>query len=163
MDIDLYLWVRFTHIASLMVFFVAHGASAAVAFRLRRERDLARVRALLELSASSVGLTMSVSLLVAFATGIWLGFLGGFWDRGWIWASLALFIAVAGLMTPIAAIRLSRMRAAAGIARGKAGEIPPADPAELERLLAGWSPMPVAILGFGAIAVITWLMVAKPF
>jgi hypothetical protein len=32
------------------------------------------------------------------------------------------------------------IRDGAGLARGKAGEIPPADPVELEHLLAGYLP-----------------------
>ena len=106
---------------------------------------------------------MSLSFIVALGTGVWLGFLGGWWNRGWIWASLAILILVALLMTPMAAMPLNKIRQAAGIARGKADEIPPANEAELLRLLEAWNPYPIAALGIGALLVITWLMFFKPF
>jgi predicted integral membrane protein DUF2269 len=160
---DGYRWLVFVHVASVLVFFLAHGAAAAVVFRLRRERDLARVRALLELSSSSVGATMSAALLVALVTGVWAGFAGNWWGHAWIWVSIGVLVVVAGLMTPLGGLRLKRIRAAAGLARGKAGEIPPADPVELERLLAGYSPIPVAVIGFSGLLILTWLMILKPF
>jgi uncharacterized membrane protein len=160
---DGYRWLVFAHVASVLVFFLAHGAAAAVAFRLRRERDLARVRALLELSSSSVGATMSIALLVALVTGVWAGFAGNWWGQAWIWVSIAVLVIVAGLMTPLGALRLKRIREAAGLARGKAGEIPPADPAELEQLLAGYTPIQIAVIGFSGLLILTWLMIVKPF
>ena len=160
---DLYPWLLVIHVASLFIFFVAHGAAASVAFRLRREREPERVRALLELSRVSVGAVMSAAFLLGLAAGIWLTFLGNFWGRGWVWASLAIFIGVAILMTPIASLPLARIRTAAGIGRPKDGVVPPGDDAELQRLLERWNPFPVAALGVTAIAVITWLMFFKPF
>ena len=160
---QLYPWLVVIHVAAILAFFFAHGAAASVALRLRQERDLARVRTLLELSRSSVGAAMAASFLITLASGVWLGFLGGWWNRGWIWVSLGILILVAVLMTPMAAIPLNRLRQAACIARGKAGEIPPANEAELARLLEAWNPVPVAALGIGALVVITWLMYFKPF
>ncbi len=160
---DPYRWLVFVHVASVLVFFLAHGTAAVVAFRLRNERDLARVRALLELSSSSVGATMSVALLVALVTGVWAGFAGNWWGHAWIWISIGVLVVVAGLMTPVGGLRLKRIREAAGLARGKAGEIPPAHPAELERLLADYSPIPVAVIGFSGLLILTWLMIIKPF
>lgn len=76
---------------------MAHGVSASVAFALRRERHPERVWALLELSANSYGL-MYISLLVILVSGVIVTFLGGFWNRGWIWASLILLIAISAAM-----------------------------------------------------------------
>ena len=160
---ELYPWVLVVHVASMAIFFVSHGAAAAVAFRLRRERDPARVRTLLELSSSAVGVTMTVSLLIGFAAGIWLGFLGNWWGRGWIWAAGAILIAVALLMTPMAAMPLRRLRAAAGVVPHKGADSPAADDAELERLLSRWNPWPTAAVGAGAIVALVWLMFFKPF
>ena len=47
---DLYSWIVFLHVVGVLLFFIAHGTSMAVGFRLERERDPARVRALLELT-----------------------------------------------------------------------------------------------------------------
>ncbi len=48
-----YRWIVFVHVGAALVFMLAHGASASVAFRLRRERDVARLSALLDLSGAS--------------------------------------------------------------------------------------------------------------
>ena len=39
-------WLIFLHVLSAITFFLAHGASAAMAFRVRKETDFARIRAL---------------------------------------------------------------------------------------------------------------------
>ena len=51
----MYPWLVFVHLLGLFGFLLAHGASSSAAFALRRERNLERVRALLELSANSYG------------------------------------------------------------------------------------------------------------
>lgn len=160
---DGYRWLVFVHIASVLTFFLAHGVAASVALRLRKERDPARVRALLEVSSAGVGATMGLALLVAIASGVWAGFAGDFWGYGWIWASLVLLVVVGGLMTPMGTLPLGRIRAAAGIARGKAADVPVADPVELERLTASYNPIPIAALGITGLLLITWLMMFKPF
>ena len=71
----MYPWIALVHVIGGFGFFLAHGASAAVAFRLRKERDLERVRALLDLSSSTIS-ALYISLLVLLAAGIWAGFLG---------------------------------------------------------------------------------------
>ena len=42
-----YPWIVFIHVLGVLVFFIAHGTSMVVGFRLKGERDPARVRALL--------------------------------------------------------------------------------------------------------------------
>jgi uncharacterized membrane protein len=166
---DVYPWVVLVHVISVILFFVAHGTSMAVAFRLRRERDPARVRALLDLSSWTLGVPAIIAVLIGLLTGILAGFLGGWWGAGWIWTSLVIFVVVGGLMTPLVAARLNRMRAAAGtvaqpaFAARKGAEVPAGDPAELDRLLDEWNPIPAAAMGFGALLVILWLMLLKPF
>lgn len=160
---DFYPWVVFVHAASILLFFIAHGASMAVAFRLKQETDPARVRALLDVSRMSIGLFPSVAVIVGFLTGILAGFMGGWWGTLWIWISLVLLVVVAIAMTPLVAVRLNAMRTAAGIAL-KANEAPPAeDPDELRRLIDAWQPMPIAIGGLAAFLVILYLMLLKPF
>ena len=72
-------------------FLLAHGSSVEVAFKLRREREIERVCALLDISASLASVAY-VSLLVMFAAGITLGILGDWWRQRWIWAALGLLI-----------------------------------------------------------------------
>jgi uncharacterized membrane protein len=163
--LDLYGWVVFVHAATILLFFIAHGTSMAVAFALTREREPARVRALLDLSRFSLGVPAIASVVIGLLTGIVAAFMGGLWGEAWVWISLVLFVAIGGLMTPLASLRLQPMRTAAGMASSgpKPVAAQPEDPAELARLLDAWNPLPIALVGLGGFLVILWLMLAKPF
>ena len=89
----MYRIIVFLHILGAMGFLLAHGASASVAFRLRREKEIERIKALLDVSGTAV-LMMWISLLVLAVAGIVLGFMGRWWSRGWIWTSIGLFLAI---------------------------------------------------------------------
>ncbi len=89
----LYKPLLFIHIFFGFLYMLSHGASATVAYRLRHESGLERVRALLDLSRSSFTL-MYLALLAMLLGGIALGFLGHFWSSGWIWASLVLLVVI---------------------------------------------------------------------
>ncbi|HET7677392.1 MAG TPA: hypothetical protein VFK38_06025 [Candidatus Limnocylindrales bacterium] len=157
--------MAFVHVLSVLIFLLMHGVSAAVAWRLRSERDRTRIRTLLELSGSFVDKGLAV-FTVAFFSGILAGIFGGYWTSGrlWIWASLVLVIVVGGLMTPFGRLHLNAIRTAVGLPVGK--DPPPATEAsdeELARLLASPKPLLVITLGISGVVVLTWLMMAKPF
>ena len=162
--LDVYRAVVFVHAATILLFFIAHGTSMAVAFKLKRETDPSRVRALLELSRFSLGAPAIAFVVLGLITGIAAGFLGGWWGSWWIWISLVLFVVVAGLMTPLATSRLARVGAAAGMPqRSGSDTVAAEDPAELRRLLDAWNPLPIAALGMTSFLVILYLMLVKPF
>jgi uncharacterized membrane protein len=104
------------------------------------------------------------ALLVA---GIWLGFLGSYWGRLWIWVSLILLIGVGIAMTPLAAGPMRRVRKALGMQMGKPMEGEPAPmplaDAEVAGARAALKPELTAVIGVAALVVIIWMMVAKPF
>lgn len=60
-----------------------------------------------------------VAIPVLLVAGIWLGFLGSYWGRLWIWVSLILLIGVGIAMTPLAAGPMRRVRKALGMQMGK--------------------------------------------
>ena len=62
---------------------MAHGTSAAMAFRVRRETDFACIRAMLDLSLSTM-IIMAVSFLIMGLTGLILPFLIHIWNKGYI-------------------------------------------------------------------------------
>ena len=163
---DAYPLVVFIHAACVLLFFIAHGTSMAVAFALKRETDPARVAALLELSRRSLGPPVQVVVLVGLVAGVVAGFMGQWWGQLWIWISIGLFVVISGAMTPLVAFRLNPIRAAAGLpvgaGRGKA-PAQPADPEELRRQLATWNPVPVAVIGLAGFLAILYLMLVKPF
>jgi hypothetical protein len=162
---DLRLTLVFLHVAFVLLFVLVHGASAAVAFRLRSERDPARVAALLDASRIAVNSWVTIVALVGFVvTGIWLGFIGGYWDKWWLWLSIATLVVIIGGMTPMAALKLRRARVAYGLETGRGKEPPaPADLALAEQELASWNPVPIAALGGIGLLFVLYLMVVKPF
>ena len=161
---DLYPWIVFVHAACVLLFFIAHGTSMAVAFRVKRENDPNRLRALLDLSRASLGAATGVVVTLGVVAGIVAGFMGEYWRQLWIWLSLGLFIVVAGAMTPMVTFPLNAIRAAAGQPNRRTPNVAPAENLEeLRRLQAAWNPVPIGIAGIVAFLVILYLMLIKPF
>ena len=112
-------------------------------------------------------MAMYVSLLLILLSGIVLGFVGMWWGRGWIWLSLVLLIVEIFAMAMLAAPPLSELRKAAGLPYFERGKPLPAVPAagndEISLRIAAIQPFRIVAIGLGGLAVIIWLMMAKPF
>ena len=168
MDLTPYLsWIVLIHIVAAFVFVLSHGVSAFVAFRIRSERDPARIAALLDLSGYTLGV-MYTSLTLVFVAGILAAIVGGYFNgRLWPWAAIVVLVVVAGAMYPLATEHYARVRRAVGLrAQGdKAGDPPPVplDAAGLAALLDNRRPELIAAVGGVGLLVILWLMVLKPF
>ncbi len=159
----MYQWMVFLHVLAALIFFMAHGASAIMALRLSREQNPDRIRALLDLSETSLPVMM-ISLLVLLIAGIIAGIMGNWWSQGWIWVSLVLLIGVFVWMGVYAQRRYAPLRKALGIDyRGKPGDNPPANDAEIHALIQAANPVLLAVGGLGIGGVILWLMIFKPF
>lgn len=167
MDLMPYIkWIVFLHVAGTFMFVAGHGVSMFVAFQLRKERDRARLGALLDLSGWSLG-TAGIGLLVLFLSGILAGIVLGSFGKAWIWIALVLFIVIAALMTPVGVKYLTGIRIALG---QRTRGLKPADPdpvpasdADLEALLVSRAPETLLLLGGGGFLVILWLMMFRPF
>jgi hypothetical protein len=165
METMMYHWFVFLHVAATLGFMLTHGVSVSITFALRQERSPEQVRALLELSANSYkGMYL---LLLLLASGIIAGFMGQWWDSGWIWASLLLLIAIIVAMAILGGAIYSRVRKAAGLPYSERGKPfpaePPRSPEEVQTQLAMANPILLAVVGYGGILVILWLMMFKPF
>jgi len=163
---DLHTWIVFIHVAGVLGFLIAHGVSAAVALRLRSERDPGAVRTLVDMSRRSMA-AMGIGALVWLVAGIVAGFTGNYWTGGtyWIWASLLLAIVIIGVMTPWGRLWLNKVRAAVGVDI-KSGALDPSfqvDAATLDAAIMSGKPQLLATIGFGGFLVILWLMIFKPF
>jgi hypothetical protein len=159
-------WIVFVHVVGVILFLIGHGVSVFVAFQLRTERDVASVRTLLNLSRRSIAL-MSTGLIIWFLGGILAGFSGSWWTSGqlWIWASLVIAVVVVGMMTPMGRFYFNRIRTAVGV-DPKTNAVDAnfeVDQGALDAAIASGNPVVLAVIGIGALVILAWLMVVKPF
>ncbi len=164
----MYDWVVFLHVLGGMTFMLAHGASAAVAFRIRKETEPERIRALLDLSAITAPI-LYLAMLLLLVAGIVGGFMGKWWGQGWIWVGLGVLIALFVWMGLYSQRNFSPLRKAAGLEyfqgmkdNPKPAEEPLSDD-EIRAMAANLNPMTVTLVGYGAIVIILIMMVVKPF
>ncbi|MGH2705075.1 MAG: DUF2269 family protein [Actinomycetota bacterium] len=154
----MYQWLVFVHLFGVFGFLATHGVSMAVSFRIRSERDPARVQALLALSSASIT-SFYISVLLLLAGGIAATFVGHLWSYGWIWASLALFVLISGAMFGMATPYYKRVRliSAAKVEGSKA-----VSDEQFAEVLSSGRPVTLAAIGGIGIALILYLMLFKP-
>lgn len=156
------------HVLCVFAFIGLHGVSMGVWWRVRRERDRARLGPLFELSASFIT-PMLIAGLLLILSGILVGVAAGWWFNGqwWLWLSIVLLFAIVMLMNPLVAIPMNEMRQGLGFAptvEPKAGKgVAAVDDDGLDRLLLDRRPLVGGSLAIAGIVVITWLMESKPF
>jgi cytochrome bd-type quinol oxidase subunit 2 len=160
-----YPWIVLLHVAGAFLFVISHGASAWVVVALRRERDPARIRALADLSSTSLT-TAYVGLLLLLVGGIWAGIYNDWFKMGWIWVALVVFIVIAVLMYMIATPYFKRLRIALGQrVMGMPKDAPEPVAAADADIAAIAATAPASLLvavGLGGLLIILWLMVVKP-
>ena len=167
MDLSPYIaWIIFIHVLAAFVFAAGHGVSMLVAFQVRREKDRARMAALLDLSMISVAVA-TIGLIVLFLAGILAGLVLNSWSKTWIWISLVLLVAIGLSMTPLGIGHFNQIRLALGQrTRGfKEGQPDPVPASDEELALALRSRRPELLLLIGGVGfvVILWLMMFRPF
>jgi len=118
------------HLAGVFGFLVAHGVSAGVGLKLRKERDPARARVLLDLSASSLNIA-NVSFVVLLAGGIGVAFSEHVWNKGWPWAAIGVLAVLMALVPTLVVPYYKKVRAAVG-APGARGRAPAGEPGSPE-------------------------------
>jgi len=165
---DLRPWLTLIHVLAAFGFFAVHGASMVVLFKVRSERDRTRVRALLELSMSTIG-WLYASLGLLLLAGILSGIAGAWWTSGrlWIWAAVGLLVLVTVAMYATMTRYYIALRSAVGIPSQsdlKTGTEPvQRSDSELSILLVSSTPLVGAAIGIVGMVLIIWLMVVKPF
>lgn len=101
------------------------------------------------------------------AHGVIAAFMGGWWGRVWPWLSLGLGVVIIVLMALFGAGLYGEARKAAGLRYNFKGKWFSAEPAQSDEavlaILAKTHPVLLTGIGYGGFAVITWLMMAKPF
>ncbi len=164
----MYRVLVFLHVFSAFVFFLIHGATAAVMFALKRERDAKQVKSLLTIRDFATK-WMALPLGILFISGIVMGFMGHWWNQTWIWLAIGLFLAISFPMSGFGRPYHDRLWHAIdpqGHAPPTKKEKPfaqPASPEELAGLLAVGRPMLLTVIGVVGLGIILWLMMFKPF
>ncbi len=163
----MYRWILFVHVASVIGFLSVHSASAVAAWRLRQERQLEPARTLLEMTTVVSNLMYGL-LTLALLTGVVLGFMGGWWRFGWIWAALGVLLVLFAAMGFLG-VWYHRARRFAGVGYFSYQKMrvlpaePEANPAELGRALASANPSVLIGIGVVGVLILLWLMLFKPF
>src|SRR5689334_10790136 len=159
-------WLVFLHILSAISFFLAHGTSAAMTFQLRKETDFNRIRAMLDLSWSTM-ILMGVSFLIMGLTGLILPFMVHIWNKGYIWLSIVLMLFVFIYMSLFNENHYKQVRRLVGLPYMKGNKQlpaePPSSPEEVAKVLQKTSVATLVVIGYVVPAIVLWLMVFKPF
>ena len=163
---SLYLWIKFIHVVASITFIMGHGTSIAFAFQVKREKDLDRVRAMLDLSGSMWNVYM-LSWLVLMVAGIINAFMGNWWSQGWIWVSLGLMLVITVWMFVLGYRTYHPLRKAFGMPYNEGKKVIPAgEPLpeeERSALIAATKPMELLVVGYGGYILILFMMIFKPF
>lgn len=150
-----YPFLIFIHIIGAFVFVGAHAVSVYVAFQVPSVTDGAKAEALLMLSGQAVdGLHAGLGLLIV--SGIAAGFVGGWWDRPWIWLSLDLLLAITAYMY----VSVSKVYTPARHALVDEGG--PGWDENTRLLVSRRKALELMVTGSAALLVIVALMVVKP-
>lgn len=151
------LWL-FVHLLGVFGFLLAHGVSVSVTFKLRNERDPARINALLQLSGTSIQ-AFYISLVVLLVGGVAAATVGHLWSKAWIWSAIAILV-----LASLAMYRMARpfYRRVGFVARAMEGGSEAVTDQQFAEILQSRRPWTIAWVGFGALAIILYLMVFKP-
>jgi hypothetical protein len=159
-------WLLFLHILSVLTFFLTHGASVAMAFKIRTETNFERIRAMLDLSVAMINI-MFMAFVGMGLTGLIMPFILKLWGKGWIWASIVLMVIVTVQMGLMNEKRYKILRKLVGLPYMQgAKEYPAEEPASLQEVQAHIKKLradELVIVGYVIPMVVLWLMVFKPF
>jgi hypothetical protein len=159
-------WLVFVHVLAAITFFLAHGTSAAMTFQIRKETEFSRIRAMLDLSWSTM-ILMGVAFLIMGLTGLILPFMIHIWNRGYIWLSIVLMLFVFIYMAMFNETHYKELRRLVGLPYMKGNKNlpaePPASPDEVAALLRKTSASSMVVVGYIVPAIVLWLMIFKPF
>lgn len=153
----MYQWFVFLHLAGLVVFVLAHGASAFISLRLPAQRNPVVVASYLETSKIATQ-TMYGGLILLLIGGAGAATVNDFWTEPWIVASIVVLVVVIGLMYALGTGYYSGLRKL--LAEGSGGSVVSEE--ELARRLDPQRPRILAAVGVIGLLILVWLMVLKP-
>ena len=161
--LDMYEWVIFVHIASILAFMLAHGVYVNAMWAMRGEPDPEHMLTFFNIVPPTT--VLRIVLAVVIVSGAVAGFMGDWWGSGWMWTSLILLILIAVAMWRFGGTYygLIQMAAEAAVAARTDDPRNPGPQATYDAARRSWQVMGMSVVGLGGTAVILWLMMFKPF
>ena len=157
---DRYSLATFFHVASVVAFVAFHSVSMVVMFRIRKERDRARILELVQLSGATT-LPMYIALGAILVSGSIAAFVfPGSWGRTWLWIAIVVLLLTVAFMTSVAKSYFARVKEACAM---RPSGVPRVSDDELGDILGGRTPVLIATIGIGGFTIILFLMITKPF
>lgn len=159
-------WLIFLHVLGAVTFFLGHGAAAAMAFQLRKETRLERIRAMLDLAVTMLPLYFGAFLVMGI-TGLIMPFIIGLWGELWIWLSIVLMLFVTIWMSVFNEKAYKVLRRLAGQPYMVGNKnFPAEEPATEEEIRAHIESIDLrglVVIGYVIPVIVLWMMVFKPF
>lgn len=153
-----YTWLKFLHIAAVFALLATHGVSMVALYAIRKERDRARIMAMVTLSGQTVT-PMYISIGAILVFGIWLWLTVYTLSTMWIWASIVILVLTIGLMTATAKPYFARVKEACQL---RPSGVPRVSDEELGEVLNSSRAHLITAIGVIGLAAILYLMVFKP-
>ncbi len=153
-----YNWWVFLHLIGVFGFLAAHGLSMAMAIKLRRERDPAKVNDLLVLSSASTRWFYAAFAALALG-GILAASVAHLWSQAWVWLSVVVLVVVLIVMYALASPFYKKVGV---IARAKAGGSRAVTDKQFDALLLSRTPFLVMLIGTLGLVALIYLMLFKP-
>jgi hypothetical protein len=153
-----YSWLKFLHVAAVLALLGTHGVSMTVLYAIRKERDRAKILAMIGVSGQSiVPMYVSIGAVVVFGVLLWLKVYS--LSTYWLWLSIAILIATIGLMTATARPYFARVKEACQL---RPSGVPRVSDEELGEVLRSSRAHLITAIGVIGLAAILYLMIFKP-
>jgi hypothetical protein len=153
-----YSWLKFFHVASVLVLLGTHGVSMTVLYAIRKERDRAKILAMIGVSGQSI-VPMYISLAAVVVFGVWLWVKVYSFGTTWLWLALVILVAMIGLMTVTAKPYFARVKEACQL---RPSGVPRVSDEELGEVLNSSKAHLITAIGVIGTAAILYLMIFKP-
>jgi hypothetical protein len=145
-------------VAAVLALLGTHGVSMTVLYAIRKERDRAKILAMIGVSGQSiVPMYISIAAVTVFGVLLWVKVYT--LKTYWIWLAIVILVATIGLMTATAKPYFARVKEACQL---RPSGVPRVSDEELGEVLNSSKAHLITAIGVIGLAAILYLMVFKP-
>jgi hypothetical protein len=154
-----YSWLKFLHVAAVLALLGTHGVSMTVLYAIRKERDRAKILAMIGVSGQSIlPMYISIGAVVLFGVLLWVKVYS--FGTTWLWVAVVILVATTGLMTATAKPYFARVKEACQL---RPSGVPRVSDEELGEVLNSSRAHVITAIGVIGLGAILYLMIFKPF